>query len=153
MADTTVSIPAAEAVAPRDRRWLRWPLFIAAFVALVWLVGVAITLLIGHTRLHERLTHRLETVFGRHVEVGSYEFSLWSGPTLTADSVTFSEDPRFGHEYFLRADSVRVRLHWQSLFRGRMDLGTVTLDRPSLNLVRDANGDWNLGEWLPRITS
>jgi AsmA-like C-terminal region/AsmA family len=150
----TVTIPtAAEESGPRDRRWLRWPLLIVVFIALVWLLGVAITLLIGHTRLHERLTHRLESVFGRHVEVGYYEFSLWSGPTLTADSVTFSEDPRFGHEYFLRADSVRVRLHWQSLFRGRMDLGTVTLDRPSLNLVRNANGDWNLGEWLPRITN
>jgi hypothetical protein len=148
-----VTIPAAEESAPRDRRWLRWPILIAAFIALVWLLGVAITLLIAHTSLKRRLTHRLETVFGRHVEVGSYEFSLWSGPTLTADSVTFSEDPRFGHEYFLRADSVRVRLHWQSLFRGRMDLGTVTLDRPSVNLVRNANGDWNLAEWLPRLTS
>ena len=147
------TLPAAEAAAPRDRRWLRWPLLIAAFIALVWLGGVAITLLIAHTRLQQRLTHRLETVFGRHVEVHSYDFSLWSGPTLTAESVTFAEDPRFGHEYFLRADSVRVRLHWQSLFRGRMDLGTVTLDRPSLNLVRNANGDWNLGEWLPRITN
>lgn len=154
MADT-VTIPAAQetAAAPRDRRWLRWPLLIAAFIVLVWLAGIAVTLLIGHTRLHDRLTHRLESVFGRHVEVARYEFSLWSGPTLTADSVTFSEDPRFGHEYFLRADSVRVRLHWQSLFRGRVDVGTVTLDRPSLNLVRDSNGDWNLGEWLPRITS
>ena len=153
MADTVTLTTAAEEHPPRDRRWLRWPVLIATFIALVWLLGIAITFLIAHTSLQRRLTHRLESVFGRHVEVGGYEFSLWSGPTLTADSVTFSEDPRFGHEYFLRADSVRVRLHWQSLFRGRMDLGTVTLDRPSLNLVRNANGDWNLGEWLPRLTN
>ena len=34
-----------------------------------------------------------------------------------------------------------------------MDLGTVTFERPSLNLVRDAEGDWNVAEWLPRITN
>jgi hypothetical protein len=152
----TVTIPAsasaADSEAPR-RSWLRWPLYIAAFVFLVWFGGVAITFLIHHTRLQQKLTHRLESVFGRHVEVGNYDFSLWTGPTLVAESVTFSEDPRFGHEYFLRAESVAVRLHWQSLFRGRMDLGTVTLERPSLNLVRDAAGNWNVAEWLPRITN
>lgn len=150
----TVVIPASAAnVEARRRFWFRWPLYIAAFVALVWLAGVVITFLIHHTRLQQKLTHRLESVFGRHVEVGNYDFSLWSGPTLVAEEVTFSEDPRFGHEYFLRAESVKVRLHWQSLFRGHMDLGTVSFEAPSLNLVRNANGDWNVAEWLPRITN
>ncbi len=152
----TITIPASESAADSEaprRSWLRWPFYIAAFVALVWLAGHFVTFLIHHTRLQQKLTHRLESVFGRHVDVGNYDFSLWTGPTLVAESVTFSEDPRFGHEYFLRAESVEVRLHWQSLFRGHMDLGTVTLDRPSLNLVRDAAGDWNVAEWLPRITN
>ncbi len=159
MADTFIAPGAPESspalfdpnveVRPR-RHWIRWPLGIAAFVALVWLAGIAITLLIHHSRLQRKLTNRLESVFGRRVTVGNYDFSLWSGPTLTAESVTFSEDPRFGNEYFLRAESVNVRLHWQSLFRGHMDLGTVTLEQPSLNLVRNAAGDWNLAEWLPR---
>ena len=153
MADTvTIPTQATEADAP-PRTWLRWPVYLAAFIFAVWLTGIVVTLLIHHTRLQRKLTHRLESVFGRPVEVGNYEFSLWSGPTLVAESVTFSDDPRFGHEYFLRAESVKVRLHWQSLFRGHMDLGTVTFERPSLNLVRDAEGDWNVAEWLPRITN
>ena len=139
----------SEEVRPR-RSWIRWPIRTAAFLAAVWLAGIAITFLIHHTRLQRKLTNRLESVFGRRVTVGNYDFSLWSGPTLTAESVTFSEDPRFGNEYFLRAEAVNVRLHWQSLFRGHMDLGTVTLEQPSLNLVRNAAGDWNLAEWLPR---
>lgn len=159
MADTFIA-PGAPGKSPvlfdppveaRPRRsWIRWPIWIAAFLAVVWLAGIAITFLIHHTRLQRKLTNRLESVFGRRVTVGNYDFSLWSGPTLMAESVTFSEDPRFGNEYFLRAESVKVRLHWQSLFRGHMDLGTVTLEQPSLNLVRDAAGDWNLAEWLPR---
>ena len=67
----------------------------------------------------------------------------------SAIAVTFGEDPRFGHEYFLRADSLTVRLRWQSFFRGHMELGAIALENPSLNLVRNAEGDWNVAEWLP----
>ena len=118
---------------------------------LLWLADLGVSLLIRHTRLQRRLTARLEAVFGRSVEVGSYDFSLWGGPTLEAHSVTFGEDPRFGHEYFLRADSLTVRLRWQSFFRGHMELGAIALESPSLNLVRNSEGDWNVAEWLPQV--
>jgi hypothetical protein len=135
---------------PRPRSWSWLPKAVAAILIFFWLASTGISLLITHTRLQSRITGRLENVFGRPVEVGRYDFSLWGGPTLNAESVTFAEDPRFGHEYFLRAESVTVRLRWQSLLRGHMELGTVSLTRPSLNLVRNAAGDWNLAEWLPR---
>ena len=87
---------------------------------------------------------------GRPVEVGSYHFSLWDGPVVQARSVIVGEDPRFGAEYFLRTDSMAVRLRWRSLLRGRLEFGTISLTHPSLNLVRSSSGEWNLAEWLPR---
>src|SRR5271163_413078 len=139
-----------ESAAPRRRSWTRWLRWLVALMICVWLGGFGVSLLIRHTRLQRRLTARLESVFGRSVEVGRYDFSLWGGPTLEAQSVVFAEDPRFGHEYFLRAEAATVRLRWQSLLRGHMELGTVSLTKPSLNLVRNSAGDWNLAEWLPR---
>lgn len=139
-----------EAERPRRRAWSRWVKLLVALLIFLWLADLGVSLLIRHTRLQRRLTARLETVFGRSVEVGSYDFSLWGGPTLEAHSVTFGEDPRFGHEYFLRADSLRVRLRWQSFFRGHMELGAIALESPSLNLVRNSEGDWNVAEWLPK---
>lgn len=135
--------------APR-RPWTRWPKYLLFFLIFLWVVDIGISLLIRHTRLQNRLTARLESVFGRSVEVGRYNFSLWGGPTLEAQSVTFSEDPRFGYEYFLRAESLTVRLRWESLFRGHLQLGIISLIKPSLNLVRNAEGDWNVAEWLPK---
>ena len=120
------------------------------FVFLLWVACEGISLTIQHTRLRRILTARIEAAFGRPVEVESYDFSLWHGPALDANSVTVGEDPRFGHEYFLRAESMTVRLRWASLLRGHVELGTLSLTRPSLNLVRNASGDWNLGEWLPQ---
>ena len=154
MSDTfSQSVAASQPLASvpeRSRGWSRWFKRIVLLFVLLWLAQIAISLLIRHTRLQRRITARLETAFGRPVQVGNYDFSLWRGPTLQAQSVTFAEDPRFGHEYFLRAESLTVRLRWQGLLRGHIQLGTVSMERPSLNLVRTPDGDWNLAEWLPK---
>lgn len=134
----------------RARLWqtlLKWAVVV---VACLWLADAGISLLIRHTTLKQRLTVRLETAFGRPVEVGNYHFSLWTGPELEAYPVQVAEDPRFGYEYFLRADSVTIRVRLSSLLLGHLELGMISLSHPSLNLVRNADGDWNLAEWLPR---
>src|SRR5580658_3546106 len=152
LSELELHTPPLDAAGPRHRAWSRAAKWFGALLIFLWLADLGVSLLIRHTRLQRRLTARLETVFGRSVEVGSYDFSRWGGPTLEAHSVTFGEDPRFGQEYFLRADSLTVRLRWQSFFRGHMELGAIALDSPSLNLVRNAEGDWNVAEWLPKST-
>ncbi|HKN61987.1 MAG TPA: AsmA-like C-terminal region-containing protein [Candidatus Acidoferrales bacterium] len=126
---------------------------IALLLIGVWLADSGISLLLQHTALKRRLTSRLSAAFGRQVEVGSYQFSIWAGPTLEAHAVTVAEDPRFGEEYFLRAEALTARIQWRSLLSGHLELGTLSLSRPSLNLVRNSYGDWNLAEWLPRPSS
>jgi hypothetical protein len=150
LSELELHTPPLDAARPRRHGLSRWVKWLVCLLIFMWLADLGVSLLIRHTRLQRRLTARLETVFGRSVEVGSYEFSLWGGPTLEAHTVTFGEDPRFGHEYFLRADSLTVRLRWQSFFHGHMELGAIALESPSLNLVRNAEGDWNVAEWLPK---
>jgi hypothetical protein len=153
LSEPVLHTPRLDSARPRRRSWTRWPRWIALVLIFLWVADFGVSLLIRHTRLQRRLTGRLESVFGRSVEVGRYDFSLWGGPTLEAQAVTFGEDPRFGHEYFLRADSLTVRLRWQSFFRGHMELGAIALEHPSLNLVRNDEGDWNVAEWLPKSAS
>jgi hypothetical protein len=150
LSELELHTPPLDTVRPRRRAWSRWAKSLVCLLIFLWLADLGVSLLIRHTRLQRRLTARLETVFGRSVEVASYDFSLWGGPTLQAHAVTFGEDPRFGHEYFLRADSLTVRLRWQSFFRGHVELGAIALESPSLNLVRNSGGDWNVAEWLPK---
>jgi AsmA-like C-terminal region len=133
----------------RSKPW-RLAKWIFLFLFSLWLLDVGISLLLQHTPLRQKLTAHLESAFGRPVEVGNYDFSLWGGPTLEAESVTVAEDPRFGNEYFLRAESLTVRFRWRSLLRGHLELGTLSLTRPSLNMVRNSFGAWNMNEWLPR---
>ncbi|MGH9724505.1 MAG: AsmA family protein, partial [Candidatus Acidiferrales bacterium] len=130
--------------------WIRWAKWIVILVAFLWLAGIASSLVIQHTSLKARLTAHLSAAFGRPVEVGRYDLNFLGGPALEAHSVTVGEDPRFGNEFFLRSQSIAVRLDWHSLLRGHLNLGTLSLAGPSLNLVRNSEGDWNLAEWLPR---
>lgn len=147
---STQPVAARARVRPGMQQFAGWILLL---LALVWIANQGISLLIRHTRLQRKITGRLQSAFGRPVEVASYDFSLWGWPTLRAQTVTVAEDPRFGYEYFLRADTLTMRLRWRGLIRGRLEFGTLALQRPSLNLVRESGGDWNLAEWLPRPVS
>jgi AsmA-like C-terminal region/AsmA family len=150
VSETIVSVPPPGSPSERRARPWRWLKWIALAIVCLWLADAGVSLLLQHTTMKRHLTAHLEAVFGRPVEVGSYAFSLWTGPELEARGIRVAEDPRFGQEYFLRADSLTVRLRWWGLLFGHLELGTVSLSHPSLNLVRAANGDWNLAEWLPR---
>ncbi len=136
--------------APRQSPWRQWATLLLLLIAILWLANYGVAFVVRHTGLQKKLTDRLAAAFGRPVTVGRYAFSFWTGPALEAQSVTVGEDPRFGQEYFLRAESLRVRLRWRSLLRGRLELGRLLLTQPSLNVVRNSEGDWNLAEWLPR---
>jgi AsmA-like C-terminal region len=148
----TETVPRAESVEapPQTRASSRWIKRIILLVVLLAVASEGISLAMQHTGLRNLLTERLQSAFGRPVEVGSYDFSLLNGVALEANTVTVGEDPHFGQEYFLRADSIAVRLRWLSLLRGRIEFGTLSLYKPSLNLVRNATGDWNLTQWLPQ---
>lgn len=99
------------------------------------------------------LTARLETAFGRRVEVGHFGLSLLPTPRLEAINVTVGEDPAFGYEYFLRAEKVTAGLRWSGLLRDRFEFGAFSFSRPSLTLVRNSAGEWNIDRWLPPARS
>ena len=63
-----------------------------------------------------------------------------------------ADDPSYGAEPMLRADTVTAYLRLTSLWRGRLEIGTLDLDNPSLNLVRRADGHWNLEELVERTS-
>jgi hypothetical protein len=133
------------------RRRNKWLLGVAGAFALVLAADYAVSLAVRSRHFKSALTARLEAAFGRPVRVSGYDFSLWDGPRIEAYSVTVGDDPRFGNEYFLRTESLEARLRLRSLLRGRIDFGSFSLSRPSLNIV-NVGGRWNLADWLPPAT-
>ncbi len=87
------------------------------------------------------------------MEVGGFDFSLLDGPRIEALGVSVAEDPRFGNEYFLRAEKLTAGPRWGALLTGKFEFGTLSFTRPSLNLVRGSDGHWNLEGWLPSASA
>lgn len=125
-----------------------------------WKVGLTVVLVIvvmqaavssvARThRVHAYLVTHLERAFGRPVEVRSFDARILPSLQLYADGVTVGEDPAFGHEYFLRAEHLSAGLRWFGLLRGHFEFGTLSFSKPSLILVRNSQGRWNLEQWLP----
>lgn len=121
----------------------------AAVAAAVIALQFAVSFLARTHRMHVYLIGHLERAFGRSVQVESFDARIFPNPQLSAAGVTVGEDPAFGYEYFLRAEHLSAGLRWTGLLRGHFEFGTLSFSRPSLILVRNYQGQWNLERWLP----
>ena len=130
----------------RARTFAKW---IALVVILLVLVQTGLPYLFRNRRMRAYLLSHLEKSFGRRVEAQGFSMDLLPLPQMEMDGVSIAEDPAFGQEYFLRADKLTAGVRWLGLLRGHFDFGTISLTRPSLILVRNEQGRWNLEGWLP----
>ena len=132
------------------RKWLRVVLICGV---LLFAASFGFSRALRASAARRYLIAHLTASFGRPVEVSWFDFSLLDGARIEAHFVSVSEDPHFGSEYFLRAETLTAGLRWQALFSGRFGFGSFSLLRPSLNLARDAEGHWNIERWLPPASS
>ena len=128
------------------RKWWKAGAVVAGVVIALQL---AVSFLAQTHRMNVYFIAHLERAFGRPVQVESFSARIFPNPQLSADGVTVGEDPAFGYEYFLRAEHLSAGLRWTGLLRGRFEFGTLSFSRPSLILVRNYQGQWNLERWLP----
>src|ERR1700687_520950 len=134
----------------RARKWRRLALSIAT---LLIAAQVGASFLARARGIHKYLVAHLERAFGRTVEVRHFNIFLLPGPMLDAEQVSIGEDPAFGSEYFLRAEHLTAGLRGSGLLRGHLEFCTLLVRRPSLILVRNDEGQWNLERWLPPAKS
>jgi hypothetical protein len=110
---------------------------------------IAASISVRTPRVRNYFSERLEDAFGRPVQVKHFNIEILPSPRIYASGVTVGEDPAFGYEYFLRAEQLTAGLRWSGFLRGRFEFGTLSLSQPSLTLVRNSEGRWNLEDWLP----
>ncbi len=130
----------------KPRKWRKLAL---AVMALLIACQIGVSAVARTRRVHGYFVAHLERAFGRRVEVAQFDMRILPSPRLDANGVTVGEDPAFGYEYFLRAERLSASLRWTGLLQGHFEFGTLSLSRPSLILVRNAEGRWNLERWLP----
>ena len=104
----------------------------------------------GANRLHSRIVSSISLALGRPVEAASVSLRLLPQPAFDLNDFVVQDDPRFGAEPMLRAAEVTALLRLTPLLRGRLEISSLGFSEPSINLVRDAQGHWNLEDLLER---
>ena len=115
------------------------------WLALVVLILLAIVPpLFTVNRLQRRIATSISDSLGRPVHLDRVTLNLLPLPGFTLDNLVVGEDPAFGSEPIIRANSVRVTLRFRSLWTRRVEFSTISFTDPSVNLVHLANGKWNI---------
>ncbi len=91
-----------------------------------------------------RITQLISTSLGRPVRLSSVKLHLLPWPGFVLSDLSVAEDPAYGAEPVLHATSVTASIRLLSLWRGRLEISSISVDEASLNLVRSAPGRWNL---------
>src|SRR3954470_11539511 len=132
----------------RPLRFLRSKRGVATIVVLVVL---ALSLIRpGADRLKSRVTRSISLELRRPVDVGSVSLRLLPAPGFELKNFVLYEDQGFGTEPMMQSAEVTANLRMSSLLRGRLEIARLNLTEPSINLVRNNEGHWNLESLLER---
>jgi len=135
-------------------RLLRWTLTaLGALLALIVLAALLVPLLFDLKPIGPVIAGQIQQLTGRNATLGRISLRILPVPALSVAPVTVSEGPRYPGRDALRIGGVSIRLRLVGLLRGRLEFGTIVIDRPTLTLIRDRQGRWNYDDLLDRAAA
>jgi AsmA protein len=117
---------------------------IIAIVVVVLIVLVVVTpFLIPVDKFRPTIEEKASQVLGREVKFGNLSLSLLSG-SLSAESLSVGDDPKFSPSPFLTAKSLKVGVEIFSLiFSKTLNVTGITIESPEVTLLHNPAGQWN----------
>ena len=125
----------------RSRRGLA---AIAALVLVLFLFRPAVY------KLRNRISSSIGSALGRKVALDNVRIHLLPRPGFDLEGLVIFDDPAFSAEPMIRAQEVSAAIRFSSLLRGRLEIATLSATEPSINLVRNEQGRWNLASLIER---
>jgi AsmA protein len=123
-------------------------------LALVVLAAAALPFLIDVNRYRPLIVAKVREATGRTLSVGTVSFSLLPAPALSVGGpINLSDSSKYPGRNALTAESLSVRIGLMGLLRGRANVTSIILHRPTLTLIRDARGKWNFDDLVEKAAS
>lgn len=138
---------------PERKRRLRKRLWTALAVVVVLLAVVLVPPMISIGHYKSQITRIVSQSVGRPVKLSSVELRLLPRPGFVLTDLTIAEDPAYGAEPVLHANTVTAAVRLLALWRGKVEISRISVDEASLNLVRTVDGRWNLEPIFRTATS
>lgn len=132
----------SEDAGERKHKRRHWVLGLSLFV--LFLAIAIVPPLVSVNRYKARITHLMSESVGRPVRLSSVGLRVLPTPGFVLNDLTIEEDPAYGAEPVLHASTVVATIRLLSLWRGRLEIGRISVDDASFNIVRTPDGLWNL---------
>ncbi len=100
--------------------------------------------------LRHRIATSIGAALGRRVELDNVRIHILPQPAFDLEGLVIYDDPAFSSEPMVRAQEVSANIRLRSLLRGRLEIARLSATEPSINLVRNREGRWNLANLLER---
>jgi AsmA protein len=97
---------------------------------------------------------KLEEQLDRQVTLGNLSLGLFPLRFRVAN-LSIADDPKFGHSAFIQTQELSVSVKLLPLLSKSVEVDSLTLERPSVELMKNAQGVWNfasLGQKAPAAT-
>jgi AsmA protein len=120
--------------------WVR----IVIVVAALFVIAIAVVpFFVNADTLRPTVENQLTSSLGRKVTLGHLGFSLLGG-SLVAEDISIADDPAVSTSPFLEAKKLHIGVElWPFLTRRAVEITDITIDTPSIHLIRAQNGTWN----------
>lgn len=116
---------------------------IAVIIVLVIAAILIVPHLIDVNQYHSQIQSQLQKRLGRQVTLGNMGLRLFP-PAFDVENTTIAEDPHFDtNRPFATADKLAVSVKFWPLLRKQLEVNSLELVHPHIELVRNAQGVWN----------
>jgi uncharacterized protein involved in outer membrane biogenesis len=116
---------------------------ILIIVVLVIAAVLIVPRMINVNKYHDQIQAQVEKKLGRQVTLGQMNLSLLP-PSFKVDNLVVGEDKSFDTSRpFAVAQQLSVSVKFWPLLRKQVEIKSLELDHPHIELVRNAKGEWN----------
>jgi hypothetical protein len=124
-----------------SRRVKRAGLIVGGTIAVILLAIIAAPYLIGFEHYKPAIADAVKRATGRELVIeGKIELEMFPSPRLTARRVSFANAAGTKGAQMVAVRRVSVSPSWRALLGGEVEIGQLTLVRPSIILETDAGG-------------
>jgi len=121
----------------------RFGIIVGAFVVVL----VAATLIFAATfdvnKYRGTIQAELEKQLGRPVTLGDMHLSVFP-PRFRVENPAIADDPHFRADApFIKAQELGISVKLLPLLHKQIELSSLNLERPSVNLIKNSTGVWN----------
>jgi AsmA protein len=124
---------------------------IAIVVAVIGLAVGAFVATFNPNDYRGTIQTKLEQQLGRQVTLGNLSLGLFPLRFRVAN-LSITDDPKFGRSAFIQTQELSVSVKLLPLLSKSVEVDSLTLERPSVELIKNSQGVWNfasLGQKAP----